>query len=368
MGTGTYLGASGATSYSLTLAGAFRIYFYGITFRNSGSSNTNISLNTSDGGHFEFESCYFWLGTSNASPRITFGSGSAGANTYSHLKICTIRFGNVTQALTFSGHVEMQGGGVSSAGSAPTNLLQAANNTQENNFFGVDLSAVVGTLVASNASSAAKVSFVQCRLGAGVTPMAVQTPANKSSAKVYIIDCSAGDTHGLFGYHDALGSIVSSTGTYLTAGAAGQSWQITTTANCSFGTPFVTPWINLYSASASAATYKLELLRNNGTATAYTDAQVWGEFSVKDNSGFTNSDVFSDRQSLAAWAAGTSGTAQAAGVGTGSWTIASSNSPASFVVDSGSAITQAENGDIRARVVVGEPSVSSLFLDLKIRT
>ncbi len=369
MGTGTWLGAGGATSYSLTFAGAFRVYFYGITLRITGTTNLSILLNATDGGHFEFDSCYFWLGTTNASARINIGNSAAGNNTYTQFKNCTFRFGSTGQSFTNAGRSQFFGGEISSAGSTPATLLAATNNAQEVGFDGVNLSLITGTLVASQVGSSASYKFTQCRIGAGVTPMAVQTPTNKSSALVYLYDCSDGDSHGLFGYYDAFGSIVSNTGTYVTAGAAGQSWQITTTANCSFGTPFVTPWINLYSAGASATTYKLELLRNNGTASAYDDAAVWGEFSVKDNSGFTNSDIFTDRQALVDWAAGTAGsTSGRTGVGTGSWTIGSSNSPASFVVDSGTTITQAEAGHIRARVAVGATSVSNLFLDPQIRT
>jgi hypothetical protein len=367
MGTTTWLGS--VSSFGLTVTGAYKIYFYGITFRTGGSTSASITLNSADGGHFVFDSCYIWMGTTNSTSRLTFGAASATFNNYTNLYNTTIRFGNVSQGILASGDVEIFGGDISSAGSATTTLFLAQGQSHNVSLTGTNLSHITGTLVGSNASSGTTYKFSQCRFGSSVTVLATQTPANKSSAKAFVFDCSDGDTHGLFGYYDAFGSIVSDTGTYLTAGAAGQSWQITTTANCSFGTPFVTPWINLYNSGASATTYKLELLRNNGTASAYGDASVWGEFSVKDNSGFTNSDIFTDRQALADWAAGTAGsTSGRTGVGTGSWTIGSSNSPASFIVDSGTTITQAEAGHIRARVAVGATSVSNLFLDPQIRT
>jgi hypothetical protein len=368
MGTTTYLGASGATSYSVTLSGAFKVFFYGLTFRVAGTANRNISLAQTDGSHFEFENCYFWLGTTNVGPNIACGLVGQTTNAFVSLKNCTFRFGASGQGILTSSAVAIIGGSVSSAGTAPSVLFKASKS---DNFqcSGLDVSHVgSGTLVGDNTSGSGVYVFDSVKLGSGMTILATQTLTSKAGAKVFVFDSASGDTHGLIGYYDSFGQIVSNTGTYLTAGAAAQSWQITTTANCSFTTPFVTPWIDFYSAAASAATYKLELLRNNGTATAYNDAQVWGEFSVKDNSGFTNSDIFSDRQSLSAWAAGTAGTAQTAGAGTGSWTIASSNSPASFVVDSGSAITQAENGAIRARVAVGQASLDNLFLDPQIRT
>ncbi len=370
MGTSAYIGAGGATSYALTFAGAFKVYFYGVTFRISGTTNVSMSFGNSDGAHYVFDNCYFWQGTTSSSGRISFGASSGGSNSYTETKNCVYRFGATAQGITASGHLDVLSGTVDVTSATPTSLFLNANNTQFVDIFGVDFSNLgSNNLVGSQSGSATTFRFSQCRFGSGYSAMATQTPANKASAKVWIFDCSSGDEHGLLGYHDAFGSIVSNTGTYLTAGAAAQSWQITTTANCGFNTPFVTPWISLYSAAATATTYKLELLRNNGTATAYSDSEVWGEFSVKDNSGFTNSDIFTDRQSLTDWAAGTAGsTSGRTGVGTGSWTISSSSSPASFIVDSGSTITQAENGHIRARVVVGQASISSLFLDPQIRT
>lgn len=369
MGTTAYIGASGATSYNVGFAGAFRVYCYGVTFRVSGTTNKSITMSGTDGAHFEFDNCYFWLGTTNASGRITAGStASVNVNAYTLFKDCTFRFGTTGQALLFHQRVDLLGGLISSAGSTPTTLMVGGSAAQDVTWIGGDLSLITGTLVANNTNQAVDYNLIQCKLGAAVVLLATQTITNKSSARVYLHDCNSGDTHGIFGYYDAFGSIVSSTGTYLTAGAAAQSWQITTTANCSFGTPFVTPWIDLYNTGTSAVTPELELLRNNGTATAYTDAQVWGEFAVKTTSGSTQSTLYTDKQALVDWAAGTAGTTLAAGVGTGSWTIASSNSPASFIVDSGAAVTPAENGAIRARVGVGLASVSNLFLDPQIRT
>lgn len=367
MGATTWLGSSGATSYPLTLNGAFKVYFYGITLRVAGGTNQSISLNTSE-GNFDFEDCYLWQGSTNGSPRILAGASTSGGNSYTRFKNTTLRFGSTGHSLGLSQRCVLEQCSVSSAGSAPSSLFGTANATVDIDVLGCDLSQITSTLVASQAGSSARYNFVQCKFGSGVTPMGVQAVTSKASAQVWVLDCHDGDTHGMFGYYDAFGSVGSITGTKLTASAAGQSWEIVTTANCGFGTPFVTPWINWYNSGTSAITPKLELLRNNGTATAYNNAQVWGEFSVKDNAGFTNATIYTDRQALVDWAAGTSGAAQTAGVGTGSWTIGASNSPASFVVDSGASVTPDEVGDIRARVCVAIPSISALYVDPFIRT
>jgi len=377
MGASAYLGSAGATTYGITLAGAFKVYFYGITLRNAGGTNVSITLSNTDGAHYEFDNCYFWLGTTNGSSSISIGGGGANSNSYTLLKNCTLRFGATGQFLAARQHVEIIGGSVSSSGSAPNTLVGSADRAARLSFFGSDLTHVTGTLVGSISNATQAITFSQCRFATTLSAvMAVQTPANKSSAQVWVFDCNAAtaDTHGLFGYYDAFGSVTTNTGIYLTATDAKvtnssnalveSSWEVVTTANCGFGTPFVTPWISLYNTATSAITPRLEILRN-GSTTAYTDAEVWGEFSVKDNSGFTNSDTFNDRQALVDWAAGTAGASQATGVGTGSWT--GGTTPWSGKVDSGSAITPAEAGHIRARVVVGAPSIT-LYVDPQIRT
>lgn len=369
MGTAAWLGASGGTSYSVSVAGAFRIYFYGITLRISGSTSKGLTIGLSSDSHLELENCYLWLGTTQSTQIIALGATATGSQTYSKYTNCTFRFAATGQSMRSAGMVEFENCSIAAAGSVPTTLFTTAGNGAVVRVQASDLSNVTGTLVGSQGTTPVRFEFIQCKLGAAVTMMATQTPANKSSAQVFVSDCSDGDNHGLFGYYDAFGSVVSNTGTYLTAGAAAQSWQITTTANCSFGTPFVTPWIDLYNTGTSAVTPELELLRNNGTATTYTDAEVWGEFAVKTTASSTQSSLYTDRQALVDWAAGTAGsTAGRTGVGTGSWTIGASNSPQSFIVDSGAAVTPAENGAIRARVAVGLASVSNLFLDPQIRT
>jgi len=367
MGTTTYLGASGATSYGITLAGAFKVYFYGITFRNSGTTNQSITLNSTDGGHFEFESCYIWLGTTNVSSNIQIGAvTNTATQSFTTFKNTTFRISATAQGLSCSSAVEFYGGSVSNAGSIPTTLFKAGNNAQSISATGFDVSyGGSGTLVGSQTSSAAKFTFVQCKLGSGMTAMATQTPANKSSASVWLFDCNSGDTHGMFGYYDAFGSCISNTGIYFTTGAAAQSWQIDTTSNCSFGTPFTSPWVSWYNTSTSAITPRFEILRD-GSTTAYTDAQVWGEFSIKDNTGVVTPTFFNDRQALSAWVAGTAGTSQATGAGTGSWT-GKGASAWSGKVDSSSAATPAENGHIRGRVVVGAASIT-VYVNPQIET
>ncbi len=173
-------------------------------------------------------------------------------------------------------------------------------------------------------------------------------------------DCSSGDTHGIMHYADAFGSVVSDAGIYYTTGAAGQSWKVVTTANCSAATPFVTPWIAAYHSGVASITPWLEILRD-GSSTAYQDDEVWSEWAAKVTSGTVIGTSYSDGMPLLGTPAN-----QDAGAGTGSWT--GENATAwSGMCDSGAAFTPAEVGELLARIVAGEPSIT-VYVDPQIRT
>lgn len=364
MGTGGWIGHDNSAR-SIILTGAFKVYFSGMTFRTSTSTADNLRVDCSDGSNFEFENCYFWQGNTGASTGIRIGGTQ---NAYIRFINTTFRFGTSSQNFAFrAGRIEFEGCNISSAGSAPTTLIDdifAASGETDSGpdikFISCDLSHVTGTLVGSMNNQSRGFIFSQCKFGVNVTVMATQTPANKSSAFVWAFDCSSGDTHGLFGYYDAFGSCVSDTGVYFTSGAAAQSWKITTTANCSLYTPFVSPFVDFYNTGTNSITPYFEILRD-GSTTAFQNDEVWGEFFVKTTSGSTQSTESSDRMTLLGTPAN-----QAAGAGTGSWT-GEAASAWSGKIDSGSAVTPAESGHIRGRVVVGEPSIT-VYADPQIRT
>ena len=50
--------------------------------------------------------------------------------------------------------------------------------------------------------------FIQCKLGTNYVARATpSSPANASNGVTWIIDCSSGDIHGLFGYYDGQGRL-----------------------------------------------------------------------------------------------------------------------------------------------------------------
>lgn len=345
--------AVGAASNSISVQG--HGYWYGVQFFSaSNSSSTAVinigSLDTRDHGLF-FENCLFRVRAAHASMRLRLGPTASVNNDECFIRLvdCSYRISAVGQGvLVQAANVEIINFTMDTAGSTPTSMFTGTASTgQQLTVMSSDLSNMSWTnLVAVGGVCAGEYKFINCKFPSGWN--ALSSTASSKSFMLWVLDCAVGDTHGFFGYYDPLGSIVSSTTTLLTGSPAGQSWGITTTSLAKPMQPFTTPWISWYNTGTSAITPYLECLRNNGTASAYNNSEVFAEFLVKDVASSTVSTLHSS-------GAGPIGTpvANSAGIGTGSWTIASSSSPYSFKCVAPSAITPAEVGHIRARLSIG---------------
>ncbi len=366
MGTGGWIGSS-TTSINIAIAGNDRsVLMHGITLRNGGGSTAKeIRVASGAGTVCELENCLLWCGTANGASVIRLTNSFEG---YAVYRNCTFRFNNNTQALGTFSFSRLINCNIDTGGAIPSPLfVSSASVTSHFECIGCDFSAITGTVV-PNISNHSTFRFDRCSFGNGATAFGTQTSnPNLASSDAWFHDCIFGTTRRT-AHYNALGSSIINTGTYFTSGAAGLSLEVTTTANASFRAPYKGPFIDFYNTGTSAVTPYFEVLRNNGTATAYNDAQVWAEFSYKNtaSSPLANGLVV-DEQAIGPFVEGTAGTAQAAGAGTGSWTIASSNSPASFKCDSGGSITPTEAGYIRGRIVVAQPSIT-IFVDPQIRT
>jgi hypothetical protein len=368
MGTTAWIGNS-TTARTVTLGGAFRCLIYGLTLRIA--SNLTTTFNVTDGGHFEGYEVLLWSSATAANTTIFVGNVN---NSYTKLVNSTIRFdrtgGSANPAVNFGGHVELENCTFDFAAinsTPPLNHVGGSVQTTRITMTGCDLTDLSTTaMIGNNDRSPGEWRLIQCKLPSSFSVFASQTSApNKGSNQVWVLDSHSGDTHNYFEYHDAFGSLTLDSGIYFTSGAAGASWKIVTTANCSYRTPFISPMVPPYNTGTSAVTPYFEILRD-GSTTAYTDAEVWGIFSAKTTSGSTRAGFANDGQSLAAFLAGTTASNQAAGAGTGSWT-GEGGSAWSGKVDSGSSLTPAENGSIIGRVAVGAASIT-VYVDPQIRT
>jgi len=365
MGTGGWIGNS-TLNRTVTISGSDkRTRFDGITLRTAGATADSIALASGIGQQCDYTNCYFWSGNTHGSSRIYPAAGTASSARFTN---CTFRFGAAGQGFEGSTFCEFVDCTISSAGTAPTTLfpvtiinVAAAKVTM----CGCDLSFVTGTLV-GNLDYRLNLTLDRCLLGAGVTSLAAQTVNPNIGVDVTVLDCASGDTHGLFGYHNALGSAVSDSGIYLTAGAAAQSWKITTTAACSYSNPFKAPLISYYATGTSSISPYMETIQTGASPSAFTDAEIWSEFDAKVTTTSTKSTNYNDAQALVDWQAGTAGTAQASGTGYANWTGVDSNDSS---VKVGTTFTPAESGYISGRLVVGKPSIAgTLYVDPQIRT
>jgi len=362
MGAGGWIGHT-SSAYSITLAGARTMRIHGMTLREHGSQQINI--NTTDGGHFELDGCRLWYSSTTVSADLAIGNST---NQFTRLQDTVIkvdRSSNNGCKLQLGGQVEFYNVTADCAG-APTGSFfnEVAASASQVSLLAVDCDfSALGTnpLVGNSARSPGDFRFVRCKMPANWVLLATQTLANKSSYRAAAIDCDSGDTHGTFRYSDAFGTIVTDSATYYTAGPIGLSWKITTTANCSPATPFYSPPIALHHTGVSAITPYVEILRNDGTASALNDNDVWLVASAKTASGSVKGTLYGDGMTLLGTPAG-----QASGAGAGAWTIGASNSPWSGKIDSGASLTPAEAGELLAWAYVGKPS-QTVYVDPYLR-
>lgn len=362
-GTTNFIGSSSGGGHITLLGSDKQPLVYGIAFRNAGSVNKDFRLAASSGFSPTFDSCYFYLGTTG----VGFICLSTSFETYTRFNHCTFRTGNGASMLT-AATSQLTKCTLSSSGTQPTQgIFNSYTSTRGRvECVGCDFSFVTGTVV-PNSGANLVATFDRCIFGSGATLLASQTTnPTLASADAFYSDCLVGTTR-IWGHYNALGSAVRETGIYYTGGAAGsESWKVVTTANATKTSPYVSPWVDWHNTGTSAITPRFEIARD-GSTTAYTDAQVWAEFSWKSTSSSPlASGLQSDWQGLAAAAAGTAGTNQATGAGAGSWT-GLSGTAWSGKLDSGASITPTESGVLRGRIVVGGAS-TTLYVDPVIRT
>ena len=371
MGTANWIGNSTA-GRSVTLNGGFRVRTFGLTLRTAGSSSDNIVVIGGDNSHYEHEEIYLWSGNTSASPGIIMGDATNSRNSYLKLVNPTIRFGATGQRCEVRQcAVDIVGGSVSSAGSAPTTLLNLSGGVVSGgslSITGADLSLVTGPLVADNTSAPRNIIFDNCKLGSSFTVLATQTPANMSACRVWMFNCAGADTHYNFGYYDAFGQVESVTNITATDAAANNkydgtnrcSWKIVTTANCSYWTPFVTPWFEKFHDGVSAITPSIEAL-TDGSSTALKDDEIWGEWSYQGTTGYPLASFVNDRRALAATAANQA----TSSLGAGDWSGEGGTNWYGKLAPA-SPITPAEIGMLRARVCVGKAS-TTVYIDPTVR-
>jgi hypothetical protein len=363
MGTSYWIGNS-TTNRGITLAGAYAATFSGLTLRTSGSTSDIISLKV-DLAEYNFYDCYIWSGNTGGSSYIDIGAASVAVECALSFFNCTFRFGNAAANLKVGGaFTYFSGCSFAPTGTVPTTLFVGTHRAAVL-AEGCDFSGVTTTLVGAMTNGGGEFRFANCKIGSGVVVLGAPASNNRAQGMAWLFNCALGDTHYALAHYDALGSTVVDTGIYANDGAQYDgtnrcSWKIVTTAYATPRNPYFSPWIDRYHSASSAITPYLEILRD-GSATAYTNAEVWGEFSYQGTSGYTQSTLVNDRVAFGATAADQTASSKGASDWTGDAASAWFGK-----LNPTATITPAEIGHLRARIAVAAAS-STVYVDPTIR-
>lgn len=354
---------------SLNIAWVAGTYVYGLNVVHSGSGTRTVVIGGESGLSIIYENSRFAIENTGHTGPFNLQNGGDRPSQF-RFESCKFVVANAANFMSAAGRAVFDGctWSLFTAGTAPTaffRFTQVDPGGGDVECFGCDLS-ILGSnaLVGGSNAMASRVTFSQCKLGSGYVMLdAASTPGTAANAVVQVFDCSSGDTHTELAYQDKIGTLVCDNTIKYTGGAAGLSWSITTTSICNEFNPFVTPWINLYNTGTSAITPRLEIHRDNNS-TAWQNDEVWGEFSAKVTSGSTQATIYSDRMAIL-------GTPADQTAGTDTWDADNATHWSGKVNTTGT-ITPAENGHLRARVLVGIPldgtSGNVLRVDPQIRT
>lgn len=324
----------------------------GLTLRQHGSSN--LSFNTSNNGALDADSLYGWHSATAATGVTNVGAAANGVTSIKEFTHRCDRTASSIAKLQCFSYIEIgkltviaQGGATSGtngllddAGSAAGLVIVHGGNIS-------DIGS--GSSIVGDAASGT-VNFIldNVILNASFAMLATQTDKS-AGATLTLRDCSSSGNAVPFAYANALGEIRMDTGIYLTAGLAAASWKITTTADASEVSPFRSPWIDEYKAAGSV-TPQFEILRD-GSATAYTDAEVWMRTLAKVTASSVDTTLFSTR--------GT-GTNIPAGAGLGAWTGESGTAWSGKLSQGSKTLTG--DGFVMSQICVGVAS-STVYVD-----
>jgi hypothetical protein len=368
--TSAVVGAQ-ATSYSVFIAGAYTLYCYGIKFKTgTATASKNITLGATDGADYTFEFCTLELSTSGTANRFVTGGTSAASSARFVFANCTFKvYHSGAYWLVYGGETIIRNCTLDPAGTSPTYMFILSFAGARLLCNGCDFSDVgSGTLIKDGAGAGATLAtFVNCKFGSGMMVREASTTVlNGGQNTTWAFNCNAGDAHYDFYHGDVFGETTVSTTVYANDGASYDgshhcSWKITTTANCNYFYPYVSPWMDLYYDGTQSLTPYLEILRS-GSTTPYKDNEVWSEWSYQGTSGSTKATIVSDRMTPLGTAVNQESSTKLAV----DWTGEDATNNWFGKLAPNSAITPAEIGTIRARLCVGATS-TTVYVDPTIR-
>lgn len=294
---------------NLNAAGTARIVG-GLTLRTNG--NAAITVNGAAVGSLSASKVTLWNSHPTGGTFVAVGQ----VETYTDIDELVITIDDTTPPTTqyfrINGYIDINKLTATYGGTATSGFFGASVNSGVVTLrvHGGDISGLgSGASICNNFNTTvADIYLENVVLPASFVAMDSQTNLSKAGANLTLRDCSSSGTVVPFLHANSCGELRMESTNKLTAGIAGVSWKIVTTANCSGANPYYSPWMYEYKAAATVEP-TLEVARYD-SATAFTDAQFWLETLAKKTSSSVQRTLLSTR--------GT-GTDIPAGVGTGSW-------------------------------------------------
>jgi len=375
LSTGAVLGSISGPGVNVSITGSKTAYFNGVTTDPGiGTGNGDTSIGAADNAVYTFENSTFRQ-NNNSNTDLNLGFSHVGANSRLIFRKCSFYCPHLGNVIALRNKIIFED--CSLSGVPLAEMFQVTEATGNVTFIGCDLSLGGTTLFnTGNNGGYAIINVINCKLPTGTTLMS--TPASIAAAahcEAYFYNCSAGDIHYNFYHFNGLGETVAFSTIFANDGASydGQSrvsWKISTTANCSFFTPYVSPWIDAYHSGMAPISPTLECVRS-GSAVPYKNSEVWSDISVQATAGSTQSTIYSDRCVVAV-----DPTTVHADQSTGALTSSGwyGQDPTSAYmklgIDAGSTpttVTPQRIGHVRMRICVGKTLVSDLYVDPYIR-
>jgi hypothetical protein len=320
---------------------------WGMTFKTGASTGLSlVKVGNADSSIMRVVNCTFETRNTATASTITFGHASL--NSMTTFESCIFKWGRFSHYVLVSGWSEFIACdfGSASATALTGGVLEGSRYVLVKD---CDFS-YLGSNPLMRGSSTAMThwEFRNCKLGTTLWASSMAFAV----ADVTMYDCAAGDQHYHIYHENYLGKTEVASGIYADGNISNNvSWKITTTANLVGGVAYMSPEISQYrAASGTAFTPSLEVLRD-GSATAFTAADMQVAFRVKATSGSVVRTRYMSDGSFS--------------TGVDTWT--GDNATHWYgKLPSSSSITQAENGYVSAQLNVYTPSIT-VYVDPQIR-
>lgn len=300
-------GAAAALTFAAIAAG--NVFIHGMQFVAGTSSSANSDMNfnvsnTINNSRLECQKCKFTLNNSNTGSQFVMGAAAGNPQRFNAQRYIDCEFETLTARagtlfLLQAADIEMVNPTFTIAGGTQPALIFGGTNA-----FPGSLTIRDGDISGLNPSTAIidratlqsyRVLFKGLKLNA--SPAFTGGTQAVGIGSWQLRQCSSADQLYDFHYETPYGVAVESTSTYANDGVTFEgtnlSWQITTSAICGEGRPFVLPIQTVWNTVTSSQTASVEYARDN--ATLLTRRQAWIDLSYPNSTTVPSTDNLDSR-------------------------------------------------------------------------